>query len=1502
MAIKLEILTENKESLRAFGEIRDAVVKTSNLLEQIAKDMGKIGTAGTTAAKETDRAFDQANKSVSKLSKEVDKSTAGFDKLTKAAGAFFTLQAARGFAEKIFAVRQEIESLQTSFRILVGDKDKADALFQGIKEFATTTPMQMKDLASAAQTMMGFGIPLEQIMENLKAIGDVSMGDAQRFQGLALSFSQMSAAGKLMGQDLMQMINAGFNPLATISEKTGKSIGTLKDEMAKGAISADMVRQAFIDATSEGGKFHGMLEEQSKTLKGAYSNLQGAIDDMFNSIGEKMQGTFTTAIDTATYLAKNYEQVGKVILTVVAAFGAYKAALMAVKALEISRSVMGAATAFIGLAKEVRSAKDAMLLFNLATKANPIGLVLSVVASAAAAFALFRKKTDDAAATEKKFNEVSEKATANVKALYATLGTATKGTKVAADTAKELKTIAEEYGVKLSDEATKIGNETKLVDELTKKREMLIDAIKRETIERERANQQKAIEDSYASNIEEARTDLKDNLSSKFSEQARGVMAQIITEDDIQRVGKAEAEYRRLKEQVGAYSHVAQEAARERGRLTNDLIAKVRAYAIELGRAEGDEHKYAEEAYNIVNAVSEFISVTNDSVVAQDNARVALANATLATTTQISVQDAATASADVLNTRTQALIDLWNNAHPEMTFTVHYEDSEIPAWMKGLTDSVLKQSIAGWQKAVDLAREKGLGPDDLVRYGDTTLTVREANKQLARLQSHANSREKPKPTVTPKVTTPKTPKKTKKTGKNTNTNTGPSPEEIAEKKTELQLRNKREEERAARELALSTREAEIQAMKEGTDKVLAQIELDYDREIEAIRKGNEDLLQERVDDAKALWDADPKNKKKNFYASKEYANALQDGYTLSELDNIGAREQAAEAERSRRKKELTDSEAEKWREYEIQYGNYQQKRLAITEKYNKLIEETTSDAQKAIYSQQAEKELEELDDKIMESSKLWSDYFGKFETRSSSAIRGVMKDIQDLIYYMSGMEGAEIPDIFKENKETLDAINEAMEDPEARAKFIEGLRKQFKTFEKMVDANNPFKMISKGFKDGSNKDMADGFKQIADAMGTVSHLLDEVGIKSNSTVGKITSAIGNTANLAAQGAQIGGVYGAAAGAAIGIAQGIIGELGADYSSYNKLVEEYAGLIDVWDELIAKKKEYISESYGAEAIKVSQEAQSLVNNEIEAWRRLGRERLASGAGLFSHSVGVKVKEGMSEEDWQGASKYIGYDLGKLFDLSSEQLEKLKSEAPSFWAKLDGDVRDYLDKIIKAGDTLDEINEKTREQLTNTSFDSVYDSFISSLSDMDKSAYDFSKDFEKYMFNAVLNAQVGKLFKTRLEDWHKAFADAMADGQLSDTELATLKAEYDAIVKEGIATRDELSKVTGYGSSGEGDGTFKSVSSFTQEQGDILNGRLTAIQIGVQNGNLLRQQIANTLGLMSTLMGGEGSAVNDMRDLMAVQNTHLEDIVSINKKMLSDFGEKMDKMNVQLETKL
>ena len=248
-------------------------------------------------------------------------------------GGLFAVDQSAEFVKKIIDVRGEIESLQISFETLAG-KTNGDKLFGDIKEYAASTPLMMNDLAKGAQTLLGFNIEAEKVMPILRQIGDISMGDSQKFNSLTLAFAQMSSTGKLMGQDLLQMINAGFNPLVVISEKTGKSMSVLKQEMTDGKISVDMVADAFASATGEGGKFHGMLEKQSKGMKGAISNLEGEWQDAMNDMGESSEGFIMQGIDLATLAVKNYDKLGKAILTVVAAYGEYKGTLMAVQALQ----------------------------------------------------------------------------------------------------------------------------------------------------------------------------------------------------------------------------------------------------------------------------------------------------------------------------------------------------------------------------------------------------------------------------------------------------------------------------------------------------------------------------------------------------------------------------------------------------------------------------------------------------------------------------------------------------------------------------------------------------------------------------------------------------------------------------------------------------------------------------------------------------------------------------------------------------------------------------------------------------------------------------------------------------------------------------------------------------------------------------------------------------------------------------------------------------------------
>ena len=307
--------------------------------------------------------------------------------------------ALKALGSEMIRVRGEFQAADTAIQTLLGSKEKADMLMTQVREYAKISPLEFSDVTKATQMMLGFNIEAEKVPRYLQAIGDVSMGDTQRFNSLTLAFSQMSAAGKLMGQDLNQMINAGFNPLQIISEKTGKSIATLKDEMSKGAISAEMVQQAFIDATSAGGKFYQMSENASKTINGQLSMMQDAMDAAFNELGQKSEGVIMDGIQMTISLIQNYETVGKVLTGLVVTYGTYRTAVMLVTAAESKHTLVE-----IGLTNARILARKAQLALNAVMLTNRYVALATVVVGLGVAMWALHDSTTATERAEKQLN------------------------------------------------------------------------------------------------------------------------------------------------------------------------------------------------------------------------------------------------------------------------------------------------------------------------------------------------------------------------------------------------------------------------------------------------------------------------------------------------------------------------------------------------------------------------------------------------------------------------------------------------------------------------------------------------------------------------------------------------------------------------------------------------------------------------------------------------------------------------------------------------------------------------------------------------------------------------------------------------------------------------------------------------------------------------------------------------------------------------------------------
>lgn len=313
--------------------------------------------------------------------------------------------AIKHLGSEIINIRGQFRSMEVSLNTMIGEA-RAKPILADVKQYAALSPLQLKDVSSATEMMIGFNIEAEKTPQFIRAIGDISRGESQKFNSLTLAFSQMSAAGKLMGQDLNQMINAGFNPLQVIAEKTGKSIATLKEEMSKGAISAEMVQQAFIDVTSEGGKFYKMSENASKEMAGQMSMLQDAIDSVFNEIGQNNEGVIVEGIQMTTKLIENYESVGRVLTGLVGIYGVYRTAMILNAVLE-----QGYNKAIWANVSATKAYTAAQVVLQKVLKLNPYIAVGAAVVSLGLAFWALADHTTTAEKAQARYNKRKDEAT-----------------------------------------------------------------------------------------------------------------------------------------------------------------------------------------------------------------------------------------------------------------------------------------------------------------------------------------------------------------------------------------------------------------------------------------------------------------------------------------------------------------------------------------------------------------------------------------------------------------------------------------------------------------------------------------------------------------------------------------------------------------------------------------------------------------------------------------------------------------------------------------------------------------------------------------------------------------------------------------------------------------------------------------------------------------------------------------------------------------------------------
>lgn len=899
-------------------------------------------------------------------------------------------------AGKIMSVRGEFESMETSLKVLLGgSEERLNNIMGQIKEYALASPLNTKDMVGAVQMMTSFGIEAEKSIDYLKAIGDVSMGDAGKFNSLALAFSQMSSAGKLMGQDLMQMVNAGFNPLEEISRKTGKSIGELKNEMSSGAITSKMVQDAFISATSAGGKFFGMADEGSKTLNGQISMLQESFDNMFNEIGSKGEGIIMDAVQAGTYLVENYETIGKVLEGLLIAYGTYRTAIILNTALEQAQFIARAAsiTGTSALSVATGMLQKQMAALNITMAMNPYVAVAAAVIGLCVAVYTLADRTTAAEEAQKRLdaaNDEVEKSTSKeitkLNGLIEVLNSTKKGSKEWKAAKDAIISQYGKYDSKLVAEIERTGTLTGSYNRLT-------DAIRRSIA----ARQLKQFYDKSVQETEDAnqkiRHEMYGTINKKYGNQVTRLLMQHLND-------YTNGNKKALDSTIYYFKNGKKTKTTTRALLNNVGSFMYRDQYGGLGSSG-----YADIIVNQANEIKR-----------NNQARDASINR-FADENGISKRD--------MNEVIYGIKDPSNGNNNGGNGDVKYT--------KALSDA--RTAAVKAQKALANAKKHGT-KNDFLKAQDAYKKANEAYSQLSGKTLESEAKE----AVTAHNKAVSDAKKAQKDAEKAEEDAQKAVEqqnEANEKAFELKTKTQIENARKAEDLANETEQAEIDILKDGNEKKLRQIELNHKKEQQAVDRAFEDIKQRRIEQAKQAWEANPKNKGKNFYESTSYNYASSDErYTTEEHTNYDSKTKAAWHKYDEEVKKIQEEEKATNEKrtlaiisYLKEYGTMQEKRLAIAKEYDAKIEKAETEGDRLSLNAQKAKAIADFDLKNEKDNLNWDEIFGDIGNQTIKQLEVVKGRLREML----SSDNLNVTD-YKAIVEQIEKVNNAIVDSQDKQK------------------------------------------------------------------------------------------------------------------------------------------------------------------------------------------------------------------------------------------------------------------------------------------------------------------------------------------------------------------------------------------------------------------------------------------------------------------------------------
>lgn len=1504
------------------------------------------------------------------------------------------------FVNQMMQVRGQFQQTEMAFKTMLQSEEKADALMKQLIRTAAVTPFGVEDVTEGAKQLLAFNVAAEDVNKTLIGLGDVAAGMGLNLKDLVMLYGTTIAKGKMDTMDLYQFLNRGIPIADEIAKVMGLDVTNAIKEVQKqikaGKVTSDIFIQAMQSMTAEGSKFGGLMEAQSKTITGQISNIEDAIEQMFNDLGKSQEGVINTGLGVVSTLVENWETVGKVLMTVVAAYGAYKAAVITMIAISKAQVAWESAKAFLSLAKSITTAKDAMALFNLVSSSNVLGLVLGAVAAGVTMFNLFGNSAEDAATKTSKFTESANEASSKVESLISILKTAKEGSKVYKDTIKELSNIYDNYGIAID----KIKeDESNLVDvkqqEIDKSKE-LVEQIKLEATECNRANAISKANEDYNNRVDNAQQALLGKLKN-YGTSSSGIavgIQNIVSDSVIKQLDDLAQKMAGLNEHSKEYQSYMRQYNQVIGTMVDKTVGLAKSFGITDSKTKDAKEALAGYLYELRTAkkihAEETDNVNRAADATEDFGNKATSTKNRINALQKQLQGAGE-DVHVLYNRVKEFMQ--NYSENNINFHVNF-DAKIPSWMQNMNIpelgrlgkyfSALARDLANNKKSGALVNGKWMSTNDIAQRGWDYTNA--ANTKQTKAEDDAKKKRREKEEA----------------------------EANAKKLAEDRKKAQEELNEDLKQLQQENIDNDISIMQEGTEKKIAEIKNDY-----AKRKAE-------IDKQEAEF------KKKNKEAGKKVT------LTSAQSDALSKARDLATQEYNKKLDEVNREALTSMRDYLKEYGSLYQQKQAIAEEYEEKIAKAQTQGEKLSLQQQRKKDLQTIEINAIRQNIDWGSIFGDFgamfkdqleptieklqELSKSTTDVNEQKTIQELISKLQGSATIWDSDIFKKVSDDINSYQSAMQGYiDAQEREIEATKAVTKVQEDLAKAK----------KSGDKTSISKAEGNLSRAQGVLATASNNV-LEFGSSVQKASSDLQTSAQKAvSQFQQLeNGLQGLTSGSLKGIgnsilgldklfggtmqkdvantlAKGIQGLLGKDSNAAKVLTEALGdsgmageiisailGILDILKDgfgtlisnlmdtvfgavtgilddalsgdIVMKPLKSIGNnvshilntlSFGGfnslfggdgnakkvnDTIERLTDRNTLLQQSIEDLTDAMENSFGSKATSYyeqayknqqetnqnyldiakaqasyhaSHGSWNRYWSGFSSDEMDWIKKNVKSDFnGDLFSLSPEEMKLLRGNVAiwehientgkgNYGGRLTEKLNDYIDQAGK----LEELSEQFKENLTQISFSGMRDSFFTDLMDMKKDGSDFASemadDFAEKMQKSLLSFSMEDLIngdlKKLYDDWAKAMKDK--NGKLSKEDVDAFYKRYDDIVQEGLKRRDEWAKVTGYTGSSSSSQTATSGgwASMGQDTADELNGRFTALQIAEES---IAQNMTTTISQMESIVTlgiSTNGAVLEIRNMMIMTNSYLEDIVKYSKLTYNDFGTKLDDMNRRLK---